>query len=181
MAVIKEQEINAKALKQIAEQMLIAARTAPKACGLDNLELVMIEGKELELVKDKMREIGKRENKEFLIRDAGCIEYSPVAVIIGTKIKSIGLQDVCGYCGYKNCNEKDKHPEHPCVYNTNDLGIATGSAVGVAMDNRADNRVMFSIGKAALELGLLDKDVKIAIGIPLSATAKSPFFDRIKG
>ena len=178
MSVIKEQEINSTALRKVAEQMLIAARTAPKACGLDNLELALIERDELSTLREKMREIGKRENREFLIRDAGCIENSPVIVIIGTKIQSIGLQDVCGYCGYKNCNEKDKHPEHPCAYNTHDLGIAIGSAVSVATDNRIDNRVMFSIGKAAIQLGILGPDVKIVMGIPLSATGKNPFFDR---
>lgn len=30
----------------------------------------------------------------------------------------------------------------------------------------------------ALELGMLGKEVAIAYGIPLSATGKSPFFDR---
>jgi uncharacterized ferredoxin-like protein len=37
---------------------------------------------------------------------------------------------------------------------------------------------MFSVGRAAVELGLLGPDVKIAMGIPLSVTGKNPFFDR---
>jgi uncharacterized ferredoxin-like protein len=37
---------------------------------------------------------------------------------------------------------------------------------------------MYSIGKAALALGLLGKDAALAIGIPLSATGKNPYFDR---
>ena len=39
-----------------------------------------------------------------------------------------------------------------------------------------DNRMMYTVGAAARELNFLDSD--IVIGIPLSATAKSPYFDR---
>jgi uncharacterized ferredoxin-like protein len=46
------------------------------------------------------------------------------------------------------------------------------------MDHRVDNRVMYTIGKAVLEMKLLGENVKIAFGIPLSVSAKSPFFDR---
>jgi len=39
--------------------------------------------------------------------------------------------------------------------------------------------MMISFGKAAIEAGgILPEDVKIAIALPLSATGKSPFFDR---
>jgi uncharacterized ferredoxin-like protein len=41
-----------------------------------------------------------------------------------------------------------------------------------------DTRLMFSVGRAALALDLFGKDVKQALGIPLSITGKSPFFDR---
>jgi uncharacterized ferredoxin-like protein len=37
---------------------------------------------------------------------------------------------------------------------------------------------MFTIGKAVVEMKLLGEDVKIAYGIPLSASSKNPFFDR---
>jgi len=50
--------------------------------------------------------------------------------------------------------------------------------VSVAADLRVDNRVMYSVGKAALNIGILGEDVKIAYGIPLSISGKNPFFDR---
>jgi len=37
---------------------------------------------------------------------------------------------------------------------------------------------MYSVGQAALEMNLLGEDVRIAFGIPLSVSAKNPFFDR---
>lgn len=62
-----------------------------------------------------------------------------------------------------------------------DLGIAVGSAVSVAADNRIDNRVMYSAGKGALKAGMLPPDVKIAYGIPLSISSKSIYYDRNPG
>jgi uncharacterized ferredoxin-like protein len=37
---------------------------------------------------------------------------------------------------------------------------------------------MYSIGRACLDLGIFDKGVRQALGIPLSVTGKNPFFDR---
>jgi uncharacterized ferredoxin-like protein len=65
-----------------------------------------------------------------------------------------------------------------CTFNSGDLGIAVGSAVSRAADLRIDNRVMYSAGKAAIELGYLGPEVAIAYGIPLAAKGKNPFFDR---
>jgi uncharacterized ferredoxin-like protein len=53
-----------------------------------------------------------------------------------------------------------------------------GSAVSLAADRRVDNRIMYTVGQAVLALGLFPPEVKMIFGIPLSATSKSPFFDR---
>jgi uncharacterized ferredoxin-like protein len=37
---------------------------------------------------------------------------------------------------------------------------------------------MFSAGRAAVNLHSLGVEVRVALGIPLSASGKSPFFDR---
>jgi uncharacterized ferredoxin-like protein len=81
-------------------------------------------------------------------------------------------------CGFSDCTEKELHPNHPCVFNSGDLGIAVGSAASVAMDCRVDNRILYTAGQALLEMGVLGKDVKIAYGIPLGISGKNPFFDR---
>ena len=65
-----------------------------------------------------------------------------------------------------------------CSFNSGDLGIAVGSAVAMASDFRIDNRIMYTAGKAAIELRMLGDEVKIAYGIPLAAMGKNPFFDR---
>jgi uncharacterized ferredoxin-like protein len=158
--------------------MLTAARTAPKAKGVDNLELAMVTGTDIEALAVKMEEIGRRgEGIPNFLRDAGNIRKAQAVLLLGTRIKSQGAK-FCGRCGFKDCEEKDQHPDFPCTFNTGDLGIAIGSAVSIAMDNRIDNRVMYTIGVAALELKILGEEVRIAFGIPLSVSSKSPFFDR---
>ncbi len=73
---------------------------------------------------------------------------------------------------------KDEFPEVPCAVNTVDVGIAIGSACSVAADHRVDSRVMFSVGCAAIELGMMPGCTSV-YGIPISSTSKNPFFDRV--
>ena len=174
----QEEEIRNKIVTRVAEEMLTAARTAPKAKGIDNLVLAMVIGSDIELVAKKMEEIGNSPaGTPSFIRDADNIRKAQAIVLMGTQIKSQGVK-LCGRCGFKDCDEKDEHPDFPCTFNVGDLGIAIGSAVSLAMDHRVDNRVMYTIGQAVLEMKLLGDNVKIAFGIPLSVSAKSPFFDR---
>ncbi len=161
----------------IAKNMALAARTAPKARGTDNLEILIATNSELKKLAECMQQISERDKVAFFTRDAENVLQSSAVLLIGTRYKALGLKN-CGWCGWQTCQEKEKHPEHPCAYNLTDLGIAIGSAVSMAADYRIDNRIMFSIGKAALELKWFSNDVKAAFGIPLSATNKNPFFDR---
>ena len=174
---IDERELNTETLKSVAQKMMIAARTAPKGRGQDNTTIALIESKEILQIADRLKALGEKLEVHSFVRDAENIRLSPVMILLGTKIKPMGLKK-CGMCGFKNCEEKDKHPDIPCVFNTGDLGIAIGSAVSVAMDHRVDNRIMYTVGQAVIEMGLLDDDVKVVYAIPLSATSKNPFFDR---
>ena len=58
-----------------------------------------------------------------------------------------------------------------------DLGIAIGSAVKTASMLNIDNRVMYSIGIATEEMGIIEGKI---LGIPLSVKGKNMFFDRKK-
>jgi len=171
-----DQESNADALVRAAETICMAARTAPKGKGKDLLTTVILTGEHKELLCRKMREIATRDEVAFFERDAGNIEGLEVVVLLGTRKEPLGLPH-CGYCGFSDCDAMLK-AGGTCSFNTGDLGIAIGSAVSRAADLRLDNRVMYSAGKAAIEAGLMGKEVAFAYGIPLSVTGKSPFFDR---
>lgn len=173
----KEEELRHETVKEVARKMLLAARTAPKGRGKDNTVLMMVEGDDIKKISAKLKAMGKELDISSFIRDADNILSAQVMLLFGTSIETMGLKK-CGMCGFPNCSEKDKHKEIPCSYNTGDLGIAIGSAVSVAMDNRVDNRIMYTVGQAVIEMGLLGEDVKVVYAVPLSATSKNPFFDR---
>ena len=178
MSITFEPAFNTETVVAVAKKMLLAARTAPKAKGIDNTVMAMVEGPDIKKISDTLKELGVRYEQPGLLRDAENILQADVLLLFGSRIRSMGLKK-CGMCGFKNCAEKDQHPDIPCVYNSGDLGIAMGSAVSVAMDNRVDNRIMYSVGLAILEMKLLGDDIRIALAIPLKASSKNPFFDRI--
>jgi len=176
MTLLADREFKDKLVEQIAQEMCLAARTAPKARGTDLLEIAVIKGDAIKKLSEKMLKIGEKENNRTFLRDGDNILKAAAIVLLGTRRQYLGLK-LCGFCGYPGCAEAEV-AEAVCAFNTGDLGIAVGSAVSVAMDHRVDNRIMYSVGKAALDLGLLGTEVVVAYGIPLSATGKNPFFDR---
>ncbi len=177
MGIIKEEDKRKEYVMQVAVEMLSAGRTSPKARGIDRLYLAVIEGKEVEKLSKSMISIAEKGGPAFFKRDAENLLQAQAVVIMGTSYEPQELP-LCGYCGFKNCENKRKEPDVPCVFNTGDLGIAIGSAVSVAMNKRTDNRIMYSAGYTAVITGMLPADVKIAYAIPLSVSAKNPFFDR---
>lgn len=156
--------------------MCIAARTAPKTRGVDLIEVVVITGEDLKKLSEKMSDIFKKEGRPAFGRNSEEILQSSAVVVIGSGRKTAGLKP-CSFCGFKDC-EENQAKGGTCAFNSIDLGIALGSAISMAADKRVDNRLMWTIGIAALEMKLFPDDVKLAIGIPLSATGKNIYFDR---
>jgi len=169
----KETEKSAAMLA--AELMSAAARTAPKACGTDLVDTMVLDGVDKDKLTAAMREIGVEEDRPFFIRDAGNVDACHCIVLIGAGVKTRGLD--CGFCGVKDCAAAKKDGI-ACAMAANDLGIAVGSAAATAMDLRIDNRVLFTAGKAALKLKLFPDDIKMCFGIGLVTGGKNIFFDR---
>ncbi|RLG09425.1 MAG: hypothetical protein DRN68_01590 [Thaumarchaeota archaeon] len=169
---------------EAAKLMAISARTAPKAKGIDDIEIVLLEDRrDLERLADKMKEIGQETDRRFFIRDAECIRRSSAVLLIGVKGDKPKEID-CGGCGYNGCEEFRKAKKSirrdysgpNCALQLIDLGIAVGSAVKTASNLNIDNRIMFSAGVAAIKLGMIRCGV--ALAIPLSAYGKNIYFDR---
>lgn len=174
---LTEQEIRNETVIEIAKKMAIAARTAPKGKGTDNLVISIASGKDLKIIAEKMKLIATQTGVSSFNRDAENVLISEAVLILGTKFSPMRLTK-CGMCGFENCTEKDKSPNIPCVFNAGDLGIAIGSAVSVAKNHCVDNRIMYTVGQAIKELNFFNEDIRIIYGIPLSVSSKSPFFDR---
>jgi len=174
---IQWDDYRADKLVEAAKEMAIAARTAPKGRGRDQLHILILTGGEKGTLADRMQSIGEKEQIAFFTRDAESVRRVPVILLLGTECSPLEVRP-CGYCGWEDCNENRERGTNPCAFSVGDLGIALGSAVSVAARKHIDNRIMFSAGRAALDLDLFPKVVKIVHGIPLSATGKNPFFDR---
>lgn len=161
----------------IAELMCVAARTAPKACGIDNIVTAIVSDEaEKAALAAEMRAFGEQIGAPFFLRDADNLMAADACVVLGTKLARLHIPG-CNLCGFPNC-EANEEAGARCAYNVGDLGIALGSAASVAADHRVDCRVMYTVGMAAVRLGLLGEEVAIAHGIPLSIKGKNIFFDR---
>ena len=173
---IDSKKAQEQAVLNLAYSICAAARTAPKARGADYIDTAILTGEDKQKLADEMRRLSEEFSMPFFARDAGNVEKSDVVVLVGTRRETRGLDKACTLCGFSGCEECSAKGA-VCAFTGIDLGIAIGSAVAMASDNRVDNRVMYTIGKAAETLGLLS-ECEIIMGIPLSASAKSPYFDR---
>ncbi len=168
-----ERETRHAHLLSVVQQMMTAARTAPKGKGIDIIEIVAIEGHQIESLSQRMVAMYEENGLKFFLRDADNILSAEYIVLIGTADQPQALN--CGYCGFATCSSRT--PQVPCALNTVDVGIAVGSACATAADLRVDTRVMFSAGAAAESLGWLE-GCRHIYAIAVSASSKNPFFDR---
>ena len=188
MARFKQGQAEKDAVSMAAALMAVSSRTAPKARGVDSTENLILDGDDLEQLAAAM-ERKSQEKPPYLsspfIRDANNVRNSSCVLLIGVTGNPKKIEEPldCGACGYESCERLSKARKRTrdfsgpiCIFQAMDLGIALGSAAKLASELSVDNRLMYTIGVAAKELRLLDSDV--IIGIPLSATGKSPYFDR---
>lgn len=173
--VIDERRCRDEVITALAQQIMIAGRTAPKGKGIDIIEIVAVMGETLIQLAQAARDASAENGMQFFLRDADNILKADAVILVGSRVATMSLN--CGYCGFPTCTGKEQFPGVPCAINMTDLGIAIGSMTAQAADLRVDSRVMFSIGVAARRMGLL-ADCHCVYAIPLSASSKNPFFDR---
>ena len=177
--VMDSREMETRAALDAAARICAAARTAPKACGIDRLRTLVLTEADKDALADEMERLGNERGQACLIRDAGNVRASLAIVLIGVEEGQRGLGEICGYCHQKDC-ASCREAGGVCAYDPIDVGIALGSAAAMAADLRVDSRILFSAGRAAQALGLMGEGVGMIFGLPIAVTGKSPFFDRKK-
>ena len=169
-----------EAMGLVADLMAVSARTAPKAAGKDFVEVKVVQGEELQALAREMKKYGEEAGKVNFDRDGANVEASDAMLLLSLKKAApVGLN--CGACGFDRCQDLHvkKGPEFDgplCAWRLVDLGIALGSAVKTAGILNADNRIMYRAGVLAKKMGLIEGEM--VVGVPLSATGKSIYFDR---
>lgn len=178
-------------MKEVAEMavklMAASARTAPKAGGKDFLEIVVLtKDEDLKKIAEAMKKYAPNStNEAYWLRDASNIENSQSLLLVGLS-KPVTAGYDCGACGYPTCEDFSKNRQLKekgmgysgphCVMRMIDIGVALSSAVKTASLLNVDNRVQQRVGAAAKALGLIKSEV--VLGIPVSITGKSIYYDR---
>ncbi|MFC1936004.1 ferredoxin domain-containing protein [Chloroflexota bacterium] len=184
MPIVSSEECENKGVLDTANLLVISARTAPKTGGVDDILAAVVCGREKETLAAEMDKMADEREIPGFKRDAQNTRDSEAVVLIGVRgTKKYGLD--CGACGYPSCESFEKVTrrtgrdfEGPtCLYKAIDLGIALGSAVKTASILNIDNRIMFRIGTAAKRLNYM-REASTIMGIPLSVSGKSIYFDR---
>lgn len=158
MTVINSDEAEFSAALTVANLMVASARTAPKAMGVDNITAAIVTGEDKDKLADRMTEAPSLPiPQERVQKQAMNVRNADVVVLIGVKIGA-------------NADETQR------ILRLIDLGIAIGSAVKTASLLNVDNRVMYTVGKAAQDLKMIEGDV--VFGIPISIRGSNIFFDR---
>lgn len=170
-----------------ANLMAASARTAPKAGGKDFLEIVVLtKDEDLKKIAEAMKEYApKSTNGAYWLRDASNIENSQALLLVGLS-KPVTAGYDCGACGHPTCAEFEKNRQMKekemgytgphCVMRMIDIGVALSSAAKTASLLNVDNRVQQRVGAAAKALGFIKGEV--IMGIPISITGKSIYYDR---
>jgi uncharacterized ferredoxin-like protein len=188
MTIYQSDQAEKEAVKVAAMLMAASARTAPKTRGLDSIKTLVLDGQDVQELAAGMEKTAEKMTPHtagILKSNANNVRASTCVLLIGVtgEPKRMEAPLDCGACGFEGCERLAKAPRRTksftgpvCAFQSMDLGIALGSAVKTAGILNIDNRMMYSIGVAAKHMKLMEADV--IIGIPLSVTGKSPYFDR---
>jgi uncharacterized ferredoxin-like protein len=169
-------EISDAVLKQQVQGLMNRMLTAPKAKGTDDVRILYVDGEDILKLSAFMKDWGEKRERPGFIRDSSNIEKAGALVILGARRIVMGLD--CGMCGSGSCKQAQVEDAN-CVFPVCDLGIAAGSGVSAAAEAGLDNRIMYSVGLAAVKTGMFrDPGIRVAMGIPFSASSKNVFFDR---
>jgi len=166
----------------VAQLMAISATTAPKSKGENFVQTKLLQGEVLKELADAMFAFGQRTKKKDFDRDSKNVAQSEAVLLIGLKNADVlGLD--CSACGFTDCKTFQKQAKESgefggptCAFRLLDMGIALGSAVKTASMLNVDNRIMYRAGVVAREMNIVDWE--FVMGIPLSVTGKSIYFDR---
>ena len=190
MAILSSKQAEPEAVLAAARLIMAAVTTAPKTRGVSSISSALIQGEDQERLAKAMEGHGAKKafNGDIFQRDAQNVRNSHGVLLIGVKgtmPKKPEKPFNCGACGYPTCAEfirlkkgkkGEDFPGPLCAFQLVDLGIALGVAARMAAELHMDNRLMYTVGAGAMEMGVLEADM--IIGLPLSINQKNIFFDR---
>jgi uncharacterized ferredoxin-like protein len=189
---LKQFEDDRKNSAIIAARLLLAsATTSPRVGGVGECTVHIIDDEcDIEDLCSQIEEMSE-ENKawEFFKRDAMILRDAD-AVLVVTSLRSLtDPSDInCNMCGRLVCDDLRAEPKLPkepgvaftgplCSFRANNIAYAIDGIVSLARNLGIDYGVYWSVGAAAMRMGILPKATGFALGVGISVTEKSPFRD----
>ena len=81
--IYNSEEMEMRAALEAAARVCAAARTAPKACGIDRIHTLTLTDADKDAVAREMERLGGEMGADFFLRDAGNVRAAKVLVLIG--------------------------------------------------------------------------------------------------
>jgi len=189
---IKQYETDRKEAVRIAARLMLASgTTTPRVGGVGECTIHIVDDEcdiedicqQLEAMADIKKSWGFFRRDAAMVRDAD-------AVLIGTSLRSLtDPADInCNMCGKLVCEylkDEEKLPADPevaftgplCTFRAANIAYAVDGMVSQARNLGIDYGVYWSVGAAAIRMGLLPRATGFALAVAISITEKSPFRD----
>jgi uncharacterized ferredoxin-like protein len=189
---LRQFEEDRKEAVEIAARLLLAsATTSPRVGGVGECTTHIFDDPcDIEDICQQMESMSKEGTAwDFFKRDAVILRDAD-AVLIVTSLRSLtDPSDInCNMCGKLTCEymrEEEKLPKEPgvaftgplCTFRANNIAYAIDGIISMARNLGIDYGVYWSLGAAAMRMGIVPKDTGFALGVGISVTEKSPFRD----
>jgi uncharacterized ferredoxin-like protein len=189
---IQQYETDRQEAVRIAARLILASgTTTPRVGGVGECTLHIIDDPcDIEDVCQKMEEMaGIKTSWAFFSRDAAMLRDAD-ALVIATSLRCLNdPADInCNMCGKLVCEylkEEEKLPKDPdvaftgplCTFRATNIAYAVDGMMNQARHLGIDTGTYWSLGAAAMRMGILPRDTGFAMGMALSITEKSPFRD----
>lgn len=189
---IQQYETDRREAVRLAARLILASgTTTPRVGGVGECTIHIIDDPcDIEDVCQKMEEMaGIKKSWAFFNRDAAMLRDAD-ALLIATSLRCLNdPADInCNMCGKLVCEylkEEEKLPKDPdiaftgplCTFRATNIAYAVGGMMNQARHLGIDTGTYWSMGAAAMRMGIIPRDTGFAMGMAMSITEKSPFRD----
>ena len=189
---IKQYETDRMEAARVAARLLLASgTTTPRVGGVGECTIHIVDDEcDIEDICQQMEALAAvKKSWAFFRRDAAMVRDAD-ALLISTSLRSLtDPADInCNMCGKLVCEylkEEEKLPADPdvaftgplCTFRAANIAYAVDGIVSQARNLGIDYGVYWSVGAAAMRMGILPRATGFALAVAISITEKSPFRD----
>jgi uncharacterized ferredoxin-like protein len=180
-----------EAVRIAARLILASGTTTPRVGGVGECTIHIVEDEcDIEDICQQMETMaGTQKSWGFFRRDAAMVRDAD-ALLVTTSLRCLtDPADInCNMCGKLVCEylkEEEKLPADPdvaftgplCTFRATNIAYAVDGMIAQARNLGIDYGVYWSVGAAAIRMGLLPRDTGFSLAVAISVTEKSPFRD----